>query len=136
MNANLMMKKIEMTKAEAKAAGKIGTEKFAELKQYMEMYPTFEIAIKASTKRKSEFRGLDYKYMTNYIKQHDDENGSAMQEFNTLIALDKKNKVEGCENLSAASYIEVKEWFLKKFPEIKTFRDDHNKKVQAILNAA
>ena len=31
MNANIFSRKIEMTKAEAKAAGKIGSEKFKEL---------------------------------------------------------------------------------------------------------
>ena len=43
MNANLMTKKIEMSKNEAKAAGKIGTPEFEELKNYMAMYPGFEI---------------------------------------------------------------------------------------------
>ena len=43
MNANLMTKKIEMTKTEAKAAGKIGSEEFDKLRQYMEMYPGYEI---------------------------------------------------------------------------------------------
>ena len=47
MNANLMTKKIEMSKNEAKAAGKIGTPEFEELKNYMAMYPGFEIQIKA-----------------------------------------------------------------------------------------
>ena len=52
MNANLYTKKIEMTKSEAKAAGKIGSEKFEELRQYMTMYPGYEIQIKAAVKRK------------------------------------------------------------------------------------
>ena len=47
MNANLMKKTIEMSKTEAKAAGKIGSEEFKELRQYMEMYPTFTIDVKA-----------------------------------------------------------------------------------------
>ena len=34
MNANLMTKKIEMSKNEAKAAGKIGTPEFEELKKF------------------------------------------------------------------------------------------------------
>ena len=46
MNANLYTKKIEMTKSEAKAAGNIKSEKFEELRQYMEMYPGYEIQIK------------------------------------------------------------------------------------------
>ena len=63
MNANLMTKKIEMTKSEAKEAGKLNTEKFHELRQYMAIYPGFEVQIKAPSKRKVELRGLDYKYM-------------------------------------------------------------------------
>ena len=136
MNANLMKKTIEMTKAEAKAAGKIGSEKFNELREYMNIYPTFTIDIKAPAKRKVEFRGLTYEYMKNYIKKNDDEDGKIMAEFNALIALDKKNKVEGAEHLEAAGYLDVKKWFLAKFPEIKNFKDENAKKVQEILAAA
>ena len=136
MNANLMTKKIEMSKKEAKAAGKIGTPEFEELKNYMKEYPNFEILIKAPAKRKVEFRGLTYEYMKNYIKKHDDEDGKIMAEFNALIALDKKNKVEGAEHLEAAGYLDVKKWFLAKFPEIKKFKEEHSKKVQEILAAA
>lgn len=136
MNANLFTKKIEMTKNEAKAAGKLNSDEFKELRQLMEMYPGYEIQIKAPAKRKSEFSKLDYKYMKEYIKKHDDGNGTIMAEFNALIALDKKNKVEGAEHLEAASFIEVKKWFLAKFPEIKNYKEEHQKKVQKILAAA
>ena len=136
MNANLMKKTIEMTKNEAKAAGKIGSEEFKELRQYMEMYPTFTIDIKAPAKRKVEFRGLTYEYMMTYIKKHGDENGEIMAEFNDLIALDKKNKVEGAEHLEAAGYLDVKKWFLAKFPEIKQYKEQHAEKVQKILAVA
>lgn len=136
MNANLMMKTIEMSKNEAKAAGKIGSEKFKELREYMAMYPGFEIQIKAPSKRKIEFKGLDYKYMKTYIQKHDDEKQSIMAEFNTLIAQDKKDGVEGSEHLEAASYLDVRDWFLAKFPEIKQHKEAHDKKVQEILNAA
>ena len=136
MNANLMTKKIEMSKKEAKAAGKIGTPEFEELKSYMKEYPNFEILIKAPAKRKVEFRGLTYEYMMTYIKKHGDENGEIMAEFNDLIALDKKNKVEGAEHLEAAGYLDVKKWFLAKFPEIKQYKENHDKKVQEILAAA
>ena len=135
MNANLMTKKIEMTKSEAKAAGKIGSEKCKELREYMEMYPTFTIDIKASAKRKNEFRGLDYDYMRNYIQKHDDEDGTIMAEFNDLIAQDKEEGKEGFERAKAANYAQVKKWFLKKFPAIKQYKEDHQKKVQEILAA-
>ena len=136
MNANLMSKKIEMSKNEAKAAGKIGTDAFNELRQYMAMYPTFDIEIKASAKRKTEFRGLTYEYMRTYILKHDDENGTVMAEFRDLVAQDKKDKIEGAEHLEAAGYLDVKKWFLARFPEIKQHKEDHAKKVQEILNAA
>ena len=58
MNANLMKKTIEMSKTEAKAAGKIGSEKCKELREYMEMYPTFTIDIKASAKDQTYDRDL------------------------------------------------------------------------------
>ena len=136
MNANLMTKKIEMSKKEAKAAGKIGTPEFEELKNYMAIYPGFEVQIKAPAKRKVEFRGLTYEYMVTYIKKHDNEDGEIMAEFNDLIALDKKNKVEGAEHLEAAGYLDVKKWFLAKFPEIQKYKEDHAEKVKQILAAA
>lgn len=136
MNANIFSRKIEMTKAEAKAAGKIGSDKYNELRQYMEAYPGFEIQIKAAAKRKVEFRGLTYEYMKSYILKHDDENGTKMAEFRTLIAQDKKDKVEGSENLEAAGYLDVKKWFLARFPEIREYKEKHAEKVQEILAAA
>ena len=56
-----------------------------------------------------------------------------MAEFRELIAQDKKDKVEGAEHLEAAGYLDVRAWFLTTFPEIKQTRENHNKKVQAIL---
>ena len=136
MNANIFSGKIEMTKAEAKAAGKIGSDKYNELRQYMKEFPGFEIQIKAPAKRKVEFRGLTYEYMKNYILKHDDEDGKIMAEFRELIAQDKKDKVEGAEHLEAAGYLDVKKWFLTKFPEIREYKEKHAEKVQKILTAA
>ena len=134
MNANIFSRKIEMTKAEAKAAGKIDSDKFNELRDYMEAYPGYEIQIKAAPKRKVELKGLDYKYMRNYIQKCEREDkGEIMDKFNTLIAQDKKDGKEDCEHLEAAGYLEVREWFLATFPEIKQSRENHKAKVQAIL---
>lgn len=134
MNANLMNRTIEMTKSEAKAAGKLHSDEWNELREYQNAYPSFEIVIKAPAKRSVEYRGLDYKYMLNYIKNCDNgEKDTLLEEFNTLIALDKKNKVEGAEHLQAASYIEVKKWFLATFPEIKSHKEAHDKKRAEIL---
>lgn len=133
MNANLFARKIEMTKTEAKEAGKLNSDAFNTLRQLMEMYPGYEIQIKAPAKRKNEFGKLDYKYMRAYILKHDDEKHSKMETFKTLIAQDKKDGREGSEHLEAAGYLDVRVWFLSTFPEIKQNREDHKAKVQAIL---
>lgn len=134
MKANLMTKKIEMTKTEAKAAGILNSDAYKELKAYRKAYPDFEISIRETPKRKTANKGLDYDYMRKYIAKHDDENKTLMNEFNTLIAQDKKDKKEGSENLRAASYIDVKNWFKSTFPEIEKYRDEHSDKVKKILN--
>ena len=60
MNANLEKKVIEMTKSEAKEAGKLNSEKFKELQAYLAVYPGYTVEIKAPAKRKVEFKGLTY----------------------------------------------------------------------------
>ena len=130
MNANLKKMTIEMTKNEAKAAGKIGSEKFNELKEYQAAYPTFTIDIKAPAKRKATYSGLTYKYMTTYIEscKHADKD-EIMAEFNRLTT----NSHDGEE---VAGYLDVKDWFLAKFPEIETARKTRHDEIQKILRAS
>ena len=135
MYANLFEKKFEMTKAEAKAAGKIGTDEYNTLMQLMQSFPTFTIEIKAPAKRKTEFKGLDYKFMLNYInKCNRDDKAEILAQFNTLTAQAKKNGEENSEYMEAASYLDVKKWFLATFPEIEKFRDDHKQKIKDIMS--
>ena len=136
MKANLINKTIEMSKSEAKAAGKIGSEKFKELKKYQRAYPDYTICIIEAPKRKSEFSGLNYKFMETHIKncKRDDKN-QIIEEFNTLRGIGNKNRSE-FEKVKVASYLEVKTWFLKKFPEIQQFKENHSNKIAEILNVA
>ena len=114
-----MTKKIEMSKTEAKAAGKINSEKFNELHTLRAMYPTFEIEIKVSAaKKKPDYKGLTYDYMKKYIAAHDDEQKSIMAEFEMLRGTSEEAKEALADS---ASYKEIKEWFLKKFPAIAEF---------------
>ena len=134
MYANLFFNRIEMTKNEAKAAGKLNTTEAKMLKEYRKEYPGFEIYIKPAPRRKTEFKGLDYDYMRTYIQKcKRDNKAEIMEEFNTLTAQDKKAGKENTEHLKAASYMDVKEWFLSTFPEIKKYREEHDQKVQSIL---
>ena len=139
MRANHENKTIEMTKAEAKAAGKITSEKYKELKAYKEAYPGFEVVIVAASRKKSAYSGLTYEYMEAYIEKHDDENKTIMVEFNKLRAIVSDEEKEDLGSMSgtlkAASYGAVREWFLNTFEEIKKFHDDHDKEVEKILKS-
>ena len=116
MNANIFSRKIEMTKAEAEAAGKIGSEKFGELQQYMKEFPGFEIQIKASVKRKVDLKGLDYDYMRNYILTHEDDKNALI----VLAEFSEMRQISRCHS-QAKRYPVIKNWFLEKYPEIKNF---------------
>ena len=145
MNANLMNRTIEMTKNEAQSAGRIGSKKFNELKEYQTAYPKFTICIVATPKRKSQFTGLDYDFMEKYIKECKKENkNEILEDFNTLRGKIKNDStVEDEEKGTStpvkaekASYLEVKAWFLKTFPEIENYKKEQLKKIEAILNVA
>ena len=145
MNANIMNRTIEMTKNEANAAGKLDSDKFNELREYQTAYPTFTIRIVATPKRKSQFTGLDYDFMEKYITKCKKENkNEILEKFNTLRGKIKKDSnVEDEENdistlvkAEKASYLEVKAWFLKTFPEIENYKKDQLKKIEEILNVA
>ena len=74
MNANLFSRKIEMTKTEAKAAGKPNTTEYNTLLELMKNFPGFQIEIvKSAAKKVDRFKGLDTNYMENYIKSQKPE---------------------------------------------------------------
>ena len=128
MKANLMKKTIEMSKAEAKAAGRVNTDEFMELAELRAACPGFRIVVK-TTKSKDTLKGLTFDYMEKYIKSHDDEDGSIMMEFYTLRGLDEnRNKIELTK---PAAYAAMKKWFLSKYPEV-----EHTDKVNEILARA
>ena len=133
MNANLMTGKIEMSKTEAKAAGKINSEKFNELNTLRTMYPTFEIVIKASAAKKStkeNYKGLTYEYMEKYIAAHDDEKKTIMAEYKMMRGTSEEAKEALAESYS---YYDMKIWFLNKFPAIAEF---HKKREEALTGKA
>ena len=133
MFANLMEKKIEMTKAEAAKAGKMGTDKYNELAALMERFPNFEIVIvKTNAKSADHLKGLTYEYMESYIKSH---NEALLAEFYEFCGKDEKGKK--LQFGVKFSYGEVKMWFLEQFPEIENFdaRKSLDKKMDEIRKA-
>ena len=131
MNANLMTKKIEMTKTEAKAAGKPNTAEYNTLLELTNNFPGYQIEIvKTAAKKVDRFKGLDYNYMADYIKSHNEE---LLKEFYTLRGLNENGKKVGMA--AAASYGEIKMWFLEQFSEIEEMGEKVNKIIEETRKA-
>lgn len=112
MTINYTDKTIEMTKREEKSARQFGSEMYNRLKAARADFPTFQVIVKTTPRKKTSFKGLTYAYMEQYISTHD-ESGEIMRKFNVL-----RGKVEGDAGQFAesASYGQIKQWFLLTFP--------------------
>ena len=131
MNANLFSRKIEMTKTEAKAAGKPNTTEYNTLLELMKNFPGFQIEIvKSAAKKADRFKGRDINYMENYIKSHKPE---LLETFYELRGLDANGKK--VELAAAATYGEIKMWFLTQFPEIEKLGENVNKIIEEARKA-
>ena len=131
MNANLFSRKIEMTKTEAEAAGKPNTTEYKTLLELMKNFPGFQIEIvKSAAKKVDRFKGLDTNYMENYIKSHKPE---LLETFYELRGLDANGKK--VELAAAATYGEIKMWFLTQFPEIEKLGENVNKIIEEARKA-
>ena len=122
---------IELSKKEAAAAAKFGTREYKALQEARKDYPGFKVVTitRKSTAKKESYKGLTYAYMETYIQKHDDEIKTIMAEYKMLRGL-----TEEAEEALAVSftYLEMKDWFLKKFPAIAEF----HKKRESLLAAA
>ena len=122
---------IELSKKEAAAAAKFGSDEYKALQEARKDYPGFKVVTitRKSTAKKESYKGLTYAYMETYIQKHDDDDQSIMAEYKMLRGL-----TEEAEEALAVSftYLEMKDWFLKKFPAIAEF----HKKRESLLAAA
>lgn len=104
---NYTKQTIQMTKAYADKAGKVGSREFEELTKIHSMYPQYQIVI-VSSKSNSSAKGLDYDFIEKYIS----------------LQIDEKRREEltkDFEDLRAAdlSYFEIRSWFVNEFPLFK-----------------
>ena len=115
MNADLMNGTIVMSQNEARKAGRFGTDEYEMWAKLLQQFPAFRIeVVKPSETRTDHFKGLTRAYMKQYIESRNQEK---LTEFYTLCGLDESGKKQ--ELAAAASYGELKMWFLEQFPEIE-----------------
>ena len=135
VSINRAAKAIEITKKLDNASKRYDSEAYDFLEEVRTKHPNFRVVVKTS-KRKATYKGLTYKYMDEYIEKHGDEAGKTMREFNILRGKATPEGNNEWDTSVVASYLEVKEWFLRKFPEIDEYRENARKGIQNILNAA
>ena len=113
---------IEMTKKFAKAAAKFGSPEYKQLQEARKDYPTFSVVTvtRKTTTKKNTYKGLTYEYMEMYIEKHDDEDKSIMAEYLMLRGMTDEAEEALAESFT---YLEMKDWFLTKFPAIKSFHE-------------
>ena len=113
---------IELSKKEAKAAAKFGTAEYKNLQEARRDYPTFSVKTVSQkpAAKKNTYKGLTYEYMEMYIEKHDDKDKTIMAEYKMLRGLTDEAEEVLAESFT---YLEMKEWFLAKFPAIKSFHE-------------
>ena len=122
---------IEMTKKFAKAAAKFGSPEYKQLQEARRDNPTFSVVTvtRKTTTKKNTYKGLTYEYMEMYIEKHDDEDKSIMAEYLMLRGMTDEAEEALAESFT---YLEMKDWFLKKFPAIASF---HKAREKALAEA-
>ena len=119
---------LEVTKKFASSAARFGSDEYKELKEAHSEFPTYKVVIKTSNRKaKSSYKGLTYDFMEKYIKSHDNEQNEILAEFETLRG---KSESAIALNAQSLSYVEIKVWFLDKFPTFTEF----TQKREALLN--
>lgn len=131
ITVNRKMRTLEITKKFDKASSRYGSEEYKELQTALSQNVGFKVIVKTSTSKKKEtYKGLTYSYMETYIEAHDDENCSIMEEYNLLRGIGEEAEEAFADSFT---YLEMKDWFLDKFPAIAEFhkkREEIMTKVQ------
>lgn len=111
---------LEISKKFDKARQRFGSPEYIELQNARKDNPGFRVVVKASSgKGVNHYKGLSFEYMEKYIDSHDDEEKSIRREYEIL----RGKSDEAVElNAESYSYMDIKEWFLKKYPAIAEFQ--------------
>ena len=106
---------IVMDRTFYKNSSNIRFEEYAMLQRARQDYPTYTPVIKHIKRNpdKETYKGLTYAYMERYINSHANAD-EIMAEYNELRLISE------C-HCKARRYPKIKQWFLKKYPEVELF---------------
>ena len=107
-----------LTKSFAAKAAIFGPDEYKKLQEARRDYPGYKVTVGKTKEAKNIYAGLDYDYMEKYIKAHDDDKQSIMNEY---LMLRGKSKDALEIQAGSASFLEIRAWFLKTFPSIEAF---------------
>ena len=118
INVNRTDRTIEVTKTFERKASRYASDEYKTLEAVRRDYPTFEVVVKAASKRSDPYAGLTFEFMRGYIAKHDDAEGNIMAQFCELIGDTDEAREMG---FGAACYGEVRAWFLATYPAFEAF---------------
>ena len=109
---------ITVNAAYAKEASNPFSKEYEQIQRVRADYPTFSVITRSIKKNsaKESYKGLTYDYMRAYIMSHEEgENRTeAVMEFDELLLISQ------CHS-KGRRYPAIKNWFLEKYPAVKTF---------------
>ncbi len=122
ISINYADRTIDLSTSFAKAASIFGSAEYKTLTEAKRDFPTYTVNI-VSSKRKnpSRFKNLTLEFIESYIRKHDDDAKKNLTEFATLRAMrledGKLIEYDDGELRKAATFLEIKEWFLETYHE-------------------
>ena len=118
-----------LTKSFAAKAAIFGSDEYKMLQEARRDYPGYKVTVGKTKEAKNIYAGLDYAYMEKYIAAHDDAEKSIMAEYLMLRGMTDEAEEALAESFT---YLEMKDWFLKKVPAIAAFHDARAKLLAAL----
>lgn len=121
---------INMTESFSKKAENYGSTEYNMLQNALKDFPKFEIVVTKKTKRvKDAHKGIDVKFMYNYIKKHDNDEEEVMNLFKGWFKKLEETD-DGIEYIlhNDVEFLNIRSWFLDQYTEfdeaIKTRKDN------------
>ena len=118
LKINFATKEIIMDRTFAKKCTNTNSEEYAHLQGVRRDYPDYKVITRKIKKNqeKETYKGLTYRYMENYILNHETEETAlaVIKEFNELRTISECHR-------RGLRYPTIKRWFLNKYPEIAEF---------------